>query len=534
VPSNRPHAPCTARSGAASVLAALVLALGVAPARAAAPVADPHAAGYGGETCLRCHDGRTARPALLPEETYDVVIVGGGMAGLSALHYLTDRKVLLLEAEDEAGGQMRQDSWKGIRYAKGAAYFVEPYGVLREFYESERIPMVKITAPENSAWIGGKFYPDCWTKEGRGHMPWPRHAMKAWLKFLEELEDVNDTNRSNQPFDSFDPDQRKLDSLSARDWMRQRGLTDPMIEHIDRYVPSCFGETSEAISASGFANYLSGEIGGNYTLPGGLGAVTEIIRKNHSGKIRLGCRATRVTQNFHEARVTYLGPDGRSHTVRARTVILAVPANLLPELVPDLPADKRAIIAGTRYAAYLVAAVLCNQVFWDDKGYDTWIQGTFFRDIIDATWISRGGKPYPDKDRPHVLSLYIPMGVGGMTSMSDWPAGRFNERILADLEKVVPGSRRKVAGIRLYRWGHSMHVAEPNFMTKSVPVLRKPYYRIHFAGAEIEGLPCNESAILSGYSAARAVQSWLWSAPPASLLLDVPAAGPTFPRAGAR
>ena len=42
-----------------------------------------------------------------------------------------------------------------------------------------------------------------------------------------------------------------------------------------------------------------------------------------------------------------------------------------------------------------------------------------------------------------------------------------------------------------------MHVAAPGFCTNSVPILRKPYYRVYFAGAEVEGLPCNESAIIS-------------------------------------
>jgi len=43
-----------------------------------------------------------------------------------------------------------------------------------------------------------------------------------------------------------------------------------------------------------------------------------------------------------------------------------------------------------------------------------------------------------------------------------------------------------------------------------MPVLRKPFFRIHFAGAEVEGLPCNESAILSGYKAASSLRTWLW------------------------
>jgi monoamine oxidase len=485
-------------------------------------LSDPHARTYGGESCLGCHAtsalNQVRVPASPPEdETMDVVVVGGGMAGLSALHYLKHRKAVVLELEREAGGQMRADTWRGIKFAKGAAYFVEPYGVLKEFYDSNRVPMVKIHHPENSAWIGGRFFADCWSEGGRQKMPWTGPAKEAWLKFLKEMEEVNNTNRSNQPFDAFDPEQRKLDLISTRTWLKDRGLNDEMIDHLDRYIPSCFGEKSAHISAAAFANYISGEIGGNYTLPGGLGGLTEVIYNNLRDRVRLGCRVTRISQDLSGARVDYIDAQGRPRAIRARTVITAVPCNLLPEMMPDLPAEKKKVIANTRYASYMVAAVLCNEVLWDDKGYDTWIQGSFFNDIIDATWISRHGEPYKNKKQPHVLSLYIPTGLNGLGAMSDWSPKQYEQAILRDLEKLIPGSRKKVAGVRLYRWGHSMHVATPGFMTNSVPVLRKPYYRVYFAGAEVEGLPCNESAILSGYAAARGVETWLWDRQPAGI-----------------
>ena len=480
------------------------------PVFAAVTFTEGQGQAFGGEKCIRCHSDKPTIQAQDPSESFDVVIVGGGMAGLSTLHYLQDVNAVVLETQDRVGGQMLYNTWQGVRYAEGAAYMVEPYGILGEFYRTEKIPLIKIPEPDNNAWIRGKFYPNCWTAGGRGKMSWSRRDMRNYVQFCEELEEVNRLSLSCQPFEFFSEEQQELDRLPAKLWMQQKGLNDEMIELFDRYTASCFGVGANLISASAFANYLSGEIGGNLTVPGGLGAVTEIIYQNHKDRVRLNCHVLRIEQDLRQARVIYLDPQGRQKTVRAKAVVAAVPCNLLPELIPDLPREKKEVIAKTKYAAYMVAAVLCREVLWDNKGYDTWILGTFFNDIIDADWISREGKPHANKKQPHVLSLYIPLGIQGLEQIVDAKPEEYKQRILVDLEKVIPGCSPKIEEIRLHRFGHSMHVAGPKFMTQSMPVLRKPFFRIHFAGAEVEGLPCNESAILSGYKAASGVRTWLW------------------------
>ena len=58
--------------------------------------------------------------------TRDVVIVGGGIAGLSAAWRLRHRDVLLLEAGDRLGGRMRSDACGEYWLNYGAHLFPAP------------------------------------------------------------------------------------------------------------------------------------------------------------------------------------------------------------------------------------------------------------------------------------------------------------------------------------------------------------------------------------------------------------------------
>ena len=119
------------------------------PVFAAVTFTEGQGQAFGGEKCIRCHSDKPTIQAQDPSESFDVVIVGGGMAGLSTLHYLQDVNAVVLETQDRVGGQMLYNTWQGVRYAEGAAYMVEPYGILGEFYRTEKIPLIKIPEPDN-------------------------------------------------------------------------------------------------------------------------------------------------------------------------------------------------------------------------------------------------------------------------------------------------------------------------------------------------------------------------------------------------
>ena len=77
-----------------------------------------------GEHFEVCHQIRDGHPFEHPGTTRkaDIVIVGGGLAGLSAAYFLRGKDWLLLEKEPQFGGNAVQEEFEGQIYGTGSAY----------------------------------------------------------------------------------------------------------------------------------------------------------------------------------------------------------------------------------------------------------------------------------------------------------------------------------------------------------------------------------------------------------------------------
>src|ERR1700691_631470 len=87
----------------------------------AAPPTSPAVDGENNEICHQVRDGHQfSRPPA--SARHDIVIVGGGMSGLSAAWFLRDQDFLLLEKEEHWGGNAYLEEYAGQAFATGTAY----------------------------------------------------------------------------------------------------------------------------------------------------------------------------------------------------------------------------------------------------------------------------------------------------------------------------------------------------------------------------------------------------------------------------
>jgi monoamine oxidase len=133
------------------------------------------------------------------------------------------------------------------------------------------------------------------------------------------------------------------------------------------------------------------------------------------------------------------------------------------------------------------------------------VHGDFFlSDFVVADWPGLADAEHASPARPNVLTVYAPLVMPDQRrELLACPAECYQQRILDDLERLLPGVRATVTGFDLYRWGHAMLAADKGFIFS--PARRdaaRPLGRVFFAGHDVEGLPAFENAVTSAVRAA--------------------------------
>src|SRR5215471_2714940 len=129
----------------------------------------PMVDGEDNRICHQVRDGRVfERPPV--SARHDVVIVGGGVSGLSAAHLLEHRDILLLEKEPHWGGNAYIMEFNGVPYATGAA-FLDKSEPSYQFAREIGLEPLPIDNWDGSI-IHGEFIADTWS-DGLDKLPYP-------------------------------------------------------------------------------------------------------------------------------------------------------------------------------------------------------------------------------------------------------------------------------------------------------------------------------------------------------------------------
>lgn len=278
-------------------------------------------------------------------DSFDVAVVGGGFAGVTAAREcaLRGRSVVVLEARDRLGGRTWSVDWEGHRIEYGGAWvhWHQPH----TFSEITRAGLELEFGPEAQRahwWVGSERRSgtiqerdaiaergwDMFVDGVREALPLPHHPLSAIGK-LAAFDRLSIAQRLEQL--ALDEEERDV-LIAELESLAHGPLTDAGAVSVLRWH-----------ALSGYSLRLTQDTGGRATIVKGTGALLAAIAGGAPFQRRLRTPVAAVVRRGDGVELALR--DGGA--VRARVAIVAVPLNALGsiEFVPALPEAKRAAIA---------------------------------------------------------------------------------------------------------------------------------------------------------------------------------------------
>lgn len=446
------------------------------------------------EICHQVRDGKTF-PEQPVTKRFEVVIVGGGVSGLSAAYFLRDRDFVLLEKEPHWGGNAYREEYEGQGFATGSA-FDEKGTTSQQLAQEVGLNLLPIDCPDPSI-VDGKWIPDLW-RSGINQLPYAASVRESFKKFRDE-------------FLKLDPekDADHLDSLPLSHYLQ--GYAPEIKQWWDAYGPSNWGaasdDTSALVAADDF-KYLNGTEDPRVTLPGGNGAfsakLASTLQPKHREQMIADATIVSVVQQKTEVHITYV-TGGGLRTIAAKYVVMATPKFITARLVAGLPDAQHDAMLSFRYCPYPVINMIFDKPIYN-RAYDTWCPGNSFSDFIVADWVLQKHGGYVQKN--NILSFYTPLKEARRSTLLQVDScQQLAIRVLADFRKLQPEfSAAQPIEVHFYRRGHPMFVPSPGNFTKTIPIASQPLDRIYFANTDSVG-PISE--VSGAVEAAQKASEWV-------------------------
>ncbi|MFB6784715.1 NAD(P)/FAD-dependent oxidoreductase [Streptomyces sp. NPDC056352] len=451
-------------------------------------------------------------------EVLDAVVIGGGLSGLAAGWRLRNQHILLFEAEDRLGGRLysereTDDYWLNF----GAHLFPAPGGVVDSMARAVGLETQPVTGS-----LMGIAYKKRILTSGRVEtyplrLPLPLREKVAFARAGLRLQRaVARYHRvlAPRPSDSeTEARQRRLSYLDDQTFSEFLGDLPPETASI--FACAAHRATAEPTSLSagsgiGLFALVWGGAGSLIArnLRGGPSVLPETLGRELGDRVRLGAEVQRIVPGADGIQTVEYLTDGRPIAVKARHVIVAVPATIAAPLVAPISPTASAALASITYGPFLSMAIRTNETSaqpWDHV-YALATPGRSFDMFTNhAQMFRRAGERAPGG------SLMVYAGGDRAAELMAQPDREIRKTFLDDLHSLYPATRGIVADTKVHRWKLGNVYARPG-RHKLQPALEGPLgesRNVHLAGDYFAELGSMEAAAKTGDSAAGRVEQAL-------------------------
>lgn len=486
---------------------------------------------------------RIRRPELIPEaapsRSVPIVIVGAGIAGLSAAWRLERRgepRFVVLELEAQPGGTSTYGADGVVAYPWGAHYLPLParhHASLCELLfelgavETDATGKLRgrephiVRDPEERLFVGGQWV--------EGLEPTPllavedRRQIDRFMGIVREWiawRDDHGRRAFDLPLVRCSEDERvlSLDRISAGQWLRQQRFDSKPLRWMLEYAcRDDYGCSLETTSAWAMLFYYAARTARPedssapfLTWPEGNGRIVRHLERVVGDRLQCNRVVMDVAPTEDRVKVTVFEPtSNRYEIIWAEQVILSTPSFITRHIVRPFRETPPTYYDGFSYSPWLVANLHLRTrprsrgfpLAWDNVVY-----GGASLGYVVATHQTL------EDDGPTIWTYYQPMVdpdlqlARNRLAVAEQPATW--DAIVAELGAAHPNLVECATRLDVWRFGHAMVRPLPGFISGAARKrAAQPYRRIHFAHTDLSGVALLDEAHYHGVRAADEVVS---------------------------
>ena len=278
----------------------------------------------------------------------EVIIVGAGLAGLSAAYHLRDLDLEIVDAADDVGGRTKSvwlPNGPWINY--GAQYITE-----------DRPQVVELADAVGVALLPYKGFGDYW-----------KQLLPSSPAELAEVEAAIERIKTEQkhPRPATLPE---LDDQSFADWLGP--MSTGAAAYFDTVYELMHGACTVELSLYGglwvwgdqrSTPWSTEDVPrhgrGELIVSGGTSELAHAVARAVGGRVSLRTRARRVTEESDGYSVEVEDESG-VRMLHARRIICALPAPIAIEVIAELPGWKRAALRAVRYGRWISTPIVVS------------------------------------------------------------------------------------------------------------------------------------------------------------------------------
>ena len=450
----------------------------------------------------------------MPEgKVYDAIVIGGGLAGLTAGCTLMEAGMdcLVLEAADYAGGRARTIRYGALYAEAGAMVFTdeeeETLALLRKYSEA---PLVELGAHGTELFLGGRLSrmnrldgrigslrdlrdlvqlaAACRAAAAEGFPKPNLRLLMAHRRFVRAVEE----QAGNIAYPYNPAAAEGWDGMSFAEFVCS---FDPgLIPLLDLQLKVTAGELADRISR--FWGLVTSYWNADrfYWLQGGTSRFAEALATALGSNFAKNCRVKEIVQGNPLKVCARL--NDRLATFSCRQLIMATTPRAAAAIITDLPNWKREALETVPFGVYIAVHLLCLERFWSRAIRSGYLNcaGTTCADMVDGT-----------KGQSGTRGILIGFVAGPEARrLKDASDDEIVACVAADVQRVFPGAESKIEQGFVYRWPEGIPYFPPNY-AGTLNRLRESWGPIHFCGDYTQGAGMHD-AVLSGLLAASRVQ----------------------------